>query len=512
MTAFWDHAPRMLGTQVVGVNASHALRLESWPHRDELRQVVAQGTESVVDPRAEGRIAAVEQVPAREEFHLGAVVIVGREHRPDHGDVVNTIAQMRPPVTDGDPALSPSLEPDLRGIDPGLPLVDDVVGDLLPDVLEVRRLKDGQPVRGLANRLARMPVERGLGVKTFEVADTAAHHQPDDPPGSRRMRRPVVGCGPIGPIAGKCDPVAVQHRSQYHADESHPHVCQECPARLKQLVRGFYPHCGGSRSTDRDKVVVVQEHMHECRPGAGFRRRAGSGRFVRERAGKPFQSHFAFGSLRVGWRPANDVLKGGDHKRPAGRKGRIHTNLAVDRLGNLSGAGQDHAAVGHRQRLLGHDRLMAAVAVLDVGGVEHRQERDALVACHAVIDCSAGARLGGLDGQVGAAHRRIELAGQEQERVADDLALHAAGAHPPDVPVVGVDPEVRVVRTVGRRSHPIGPRSEDQSVQMLETPAGFHEFDGQPVEKIDELGRGREVRSQRWYSRAARQNGEPRRG
>ena len=136
-----EHA-RVLGAEVIGVGGPHALVFERWPHRDELRQVVAQRPEAVVDPRADRRVAAVEQMPAGEELQLGAVVVVGRVHRADHGDVVDAAAHVRPPVADLDPALPPFLEADLRRIDRRLCLVDDVVGDLLADVLEIRRVED----------------------------------------------------------------------------------------------------------------------------------------------------------------------------------------------------------------------------------------------------------------------------------------------------------------------------------------------------------------------------------
>ena len=122
--------------------------------------------ESVVDPGADRRIAAVEQVPAREEFHLGTMVVVGRVHRADHGDVIYATAQVRPPVADLDPALPALLEPDLGGIDPSLLLVDDVVRDLLADVLEERRVEDGRLVAG--TRPIVLPAWRsiaGLGSK-----------------------------------------------------------------------------------------------------------------------------------------------------------------------------------------------------------------------------------------------------------------------------------------------------------------------------------------------------------
>ena len=78
-----EHHPRVLGAEVVGVDAPEALRLEGGPHRDELRQVVAQRPQAVVDPGADRRIAAVEQMAAGEELQLRAVVVVGRVHRAD---------------------------------------------------------------------------------------------------------------------------------------------------------------------------------------------------------------------------------------------------------------------------------------------------------------------------------------------------------------------------------------------------------------------------------------------
>src|SRR5262249_29202397 len=122
---------RVLGAEVIGVGGSHALVFESGPHRDELGKVVAERPEAVMNPRADGREAAVQQMPAREALQLSAVVVVGRKHRSDHGKIINSLANVWPPVAHFDAALSPFLEPDLRRIDLDLGLVDDVVRDLL---------------------------------------------------------------------------------------------------------------------------------------------------------------------------------------------------------------------------------------------------------------------------------------------------------------------------------------------------------------------------------------------
>ena len=64
-------------------------------HRDELRQVVVERAEPVVNPGAERRKLAVEHVPAGVELRLGAVVVVGGVHRADDGDVVDATAEVR---------------------------------------------------------------------------------------------------------------------------------------------------------------------------------------------------------------------------------------------------------------------------------------------------------------------------------------------------------------------------------------------------------------------------------
>ena len=71
---------------------------------DELRQVVVERAQSVMDPRADRRKLPFEHVPAGVELQLGAVVVVGRPHRTDHGDVVDAGADVRPPVADLDAA------------------------------------------------------------------------------------------------------------------------------------------------------------------------------------------------------------------------------------------------------------------------------------------------------------------------------------------------------------------------------------------------------------------------
>ena len=85
----------MLGTEVARVDAPETLRLERRAHRDELRQVVAQRSQPVMNPGADRRMAAVEKMAAGKKLHLGAVVVVRRVHRADDRDVVDALAQVQ---------------------------------------------------------------------------------------------------------------------------------------------------------------------------------------------------------------------------------------------------------------------------------------------------------------------------------------------------------------------------------------------------------------------------------
>ena len=205
----------MLGPEIARVDAPEALRLERRPHRDKLRQVVAQRSQPVMDPGADRRMATVQEMAAGQKLHLGAVVVVGRVHRADDGDVVDTPAQVRPPVADLNAALPARFEADLERVDPGLLLVDDVIRDLLAHVLDVGRVEDGL-VRRLGDRLAGVLVQLGLGVKALEMTDPAAHHQPDHSfgPGLASER---AGCVRISPrrLRSEASPPGSGRRNPY---------------------------------------------------------------------------------------------------------------------------------------------------------------------------------------------------------------------------------------------------------------------------------------------------------
>src|SRR5262249_2329188 len=71
-----------------------------------LWQGLVERAQAVADPRADGRVGALADVPARVPLELGAVVIVGGPQGANHGEVVGTAADVLPPVGDHEAGLA----------------------------------------------------------------------------------------------------------------------------------------------------------------------------------------------------------------------------------------------------------------------------------------------------------------------------------------------------------------------------------------------------------------------
>ena len=82
-------------------------------------------------------------------------------------------------------------------------------------------------------------------------------------------------------------------------------------------------------------------------------------------------------------------------------------------------------------------------------------------------------------------HRRVELAGHGQGRVADGLGLELPPVHPPEVRVAGIG---GVGCGPARRGLPVGRRGHDQAVQRLERLTAVAKLHGQPVEQLGMRG------------------------
>ena len=190
-------------------------------HHHELRQVVVERAQAVADPRADRGKDSFEHVPAGVELQLGAVIVVGRPHRADDGQVVDARADVRPPVADLDPGLAPLAIADLKRIEHLANVAVGVVGHHDPHVVGELVL-EGLGERRLGDRLARVSIQGGLGIEALQVAGAADHEQPDDVLGPGREMRLSVGRLPAGRIAchrpgagpSRCSIAAERHAGQ----------------------------------------------------------------------------------------------------------------------------------------------------------------------------------------------------------------------------------------------------------------------------------------------------------
>ncbi len=140
----------------------------------ELRQVGVERAQAVMNPRADRRKGPLQRMPAGMELKLGAVVIVGRPHRADHGDVVNAVADVGPPIADGNAGLTTLAVADLERIHL---LADVAIGIVRHDDANVagQGIGQGVAVRGLGDGPAVQTVQLRLGIEAFHVAGAADH-------------------------------------------------------------------------------------------------------------------------------------------------------------------------------------------------------------------------------------------------------------------------------------------------------------------------------------------------
>ena len=186
----------VLGAEVVGaVRADAAAAIgDGRAQDDELRQVVVERPQAVMDPRADRGKLPFEHVPAGVELELRAVIVVGGPHRADDGQVVGAVAEVRPPVADLEAALAALLKADLHA------------EQLVADVAVVRRsarrsrrffLTNGESstslVRRFGDRLAGVFVELRLGIEALHVAHAADHEDPDHALGLGSKCRQTAG-------------------------------------------------------------------------------------------------------------------------------------------------------------------------------------------------------------------------------------------------------------------------------------------------------------------------------
>src|SRR5262245_10639490 len=222
----------VLRTEVVGPVPFHAAAAigQRSAEDDELRQVVVQRAEAVVDPGADRGKVAIDTVAAGVKLKLRTVVAVFGPHGADNGQIVDAFADMGPPVADLDATLAALPIADLQWENFGAD--EAIVGIERHDALvgPERRGKDVF-VRRFFDRLARVFVERGLGIKPFEVAGAADHKQPNNAFGFGSEVRLAGGRTPgFGDLLLR-ESVSGQHGAQSQAGEAHADVGEELTAR-----------------------------------------------------------------------------------------------------------------------------------------------------------------------------------------------------------------------------------------------------------------------------------------
>ena len=116
----------------------------------------------------------------------------------------------------------------------------------------------------------------------------------------------------------------------------------------------------------------------------------------------------------------------------------------MQRVVDLRRHRQRELAVRQRQRLLRHDALGPPVALEHVGVVEDGEELVVVVV--RVEEVHARRRLASCWAarHRRPAERRVEVAGQVQQAVADDLGLHPHRVHAPEVAVLRVELRARL--------------------------------------------------------------------
>ena len=208
-------------------------------HREEAGQIVVQTAQPVMHPGPEAGLRLVQAMAPSVDLILSPVIVVGRPHVADPGDVVGALRQVRPPVRDLDPALAVLLPTDLQRVDDGIDIAHvDRVGGHGTEARLVFGRADRVLERRFVERLSGVLIERGLGVERLHVAVTAAEKNPDDRPCLGWKERLTGGRGPKGRsfARGAGHAVAPEHRAKRQAGEAHANVGEESATRKTSTV------------------------------------------------------------------------------------------------------------------------------------------------------------------------------------------------------------------------------------------------------------------------------------
>ena len=163
-------------------------------HGNELRQVLVERTESVMNPGAEVWEISVVLVASGVKLRLSSMIAVCGPEGSNEGQFVSVLGDMREPIADFHTALAMLLEADLERIK-CVALIAIGVGNDKPFEGEFFGILDAGK-RCFGDGLPRVLRQHRFWVETFHVTDAAIHEQPNDIFGFGREMRATGGRGP----------------------------------------------------------------------------------------------------------------------------------------------------------------------------------------------------------------------------------------------------------------------------------------------------------------------------
>jgi len=191
-------------------------------HRDELRQILIHGPQSIGHPRADGRETPVQHVATGMKLNLRAMIVIRGPHGTQHRDVIRTAPHMRKPMTEFKARLTIGFEPGLKRVKFVALLSVGIVDDHHANPFEQFRIL--HPFEGrFSDGFTGVSVELRFGVEAFHVTHPATHKQPDHVLGFGRQvwrseTRPRYGLG-----------ITAQQGLESNASESESGTGQKMP-------------------------------------------------------------------------------------------------------------------------------------------------------------------------------------------------------------------------------------------------------------------------------------------
>src|SRR5262249_39948739 len=175
-------------------------------------------------------------MPAGVKLELRPVIVVRRPHRAYDGNIVDAIADMRPPVAGFNAAFAVLAIADLHRKNLRVHFVQ--ADDYLAQVfLQVRRFERFF-VRRLRDGLAGVLIQFRLWIKRLHLARAADHEEPDDVPGfGSEVRKAFLT---VSRARFARNAVARQHGSKGEAGEAHAEVGEETAAAWLTAIRNGF--------------------------------------------------------------------------------------------------------------------------------------------------------------------------------------------------------------------------------------------------------------------------------